>query len=122
MGAVKDKLLDTGVRPNVIADCVGVVDGEVASKKGMTGLVIKGGYKAFKALKPGIVEEAVNHLLDDFVAIVDRHYDEYLGRTGTIARIRRVDGAARYASRRRHVGRDRRRHGSDQVHCAQEDI
>lgn len=78
MGAVKDKLLDTEVRPNVIADCVRVVDGEVASKKGMTGLVIKGGYKAFKALKPGIVEEAVTHLLDDFVAIVDKHYDEYL--------------------------------------------
>lgn len=78
MGAVKDKMLDSKVRPNVVADCVKIVDNEVSSKKGVTGLVIKGGYKAFKAFKPTIVEEAVDHLLDDFVAIVDKHYQEYL--------------------------------------------
>lgn len=78
MGIVKDKLIDGGKRPEVIADCVRLVDSEVASKKGVTGMMIKGGYKAFKALRPTIVKEAVEHLLDDFIGIADGHYDEYL--------------------------------------------
>ncbi|MCP4599927.1 MAG: hypothetical protein GY847_05205 [Proteobacteria bacterium] len=77
MGVVKNKLLESNVRPDVVADCVKLVDAEVASKKGVTGFMIKGGYKAFKALKPSIVKEAVEHLLDDFVTVLDHCYDEY---------------------------------------------
>lgn len=78
MGIVKEKLLDGAQRPRVVADCVQLVDDQVAAKKGVTGLMIKGGYKAFKAIKPGIVREAVENLLDDFVEIADGHYAEYL--------------------------------------------
>ncbi|MDJ0762017.1 MAG: hypothetical protein QNJ97_03430 [Myxococcota bacterium] len=77
MGILKDKLMEDGIRPTLIADCVALVESEVASKKGVTGLMIKGGYKAFKAIKPKIVAEAVDHLLDDFVGVLDRHYDAY---------------------------------------------
>jgi hypothetical protein len=77
MGALKDKLLVAGVRPKVVADCVVVVDSEVASKKGLGGAVIKTGYKAFKAIRPSIVKEAVEHLLDDFVNVMDVRYAEY---------------------------------------------
>jgi hypothetical protein len=78
MGALKDKLLDAAVRPVVVGDCAALVDNEVASKSGITGAVIKTGYKAFKALKPNIVKEAVDHLLDDFTAVLDKHYDVFL--------------------------------------------
>ena len=78
MGIVKDKLLDSGTRPAVIIDCVQLVDNEVASKKGVTGMMIKGGYKAFKAIKPTIVKEAVDILLDSFIEIADGHYGEYM--------------------------------------------
>jgi hypothetical protein len=77
MGALTDRLLETGTRPKVVTDCVALVDGEVAAKKGVTGMVIKTGYKAFKALKPTIVKEAVEHLLDDFVKVIDGHYGEF---------------------------------------------
>jgi hypothetical protein len=78
MGALKDTLLDTGNRSAVVADCVQLVDDEVASKKGITGAIIKGGYKAFKKLKPGIVKDAVDHLLDKFVEVLDDIYADYL--------------------------------------------
>lgn len=78
MGLVKEKLLADSQRPNVVSDCVQIVDNQVAAKKGVTGVMIKGGYKAFKAIKPGIVKEAVEHLLDDFVEVADGHYEEYL--------------------------------------------
>lgn len=77
MGALKDKLLETDVRPKVVADCVVLVDKEVASKKGISGAIIKTGYKAFKAIKPTIVKEAVEHLLDDFVGVLDGHWAEF---------------------------------------------
>jgi hypothetical protein len=52
-----------------------LVDNEVATKKGVGGMVIKTGYKAFKALKPNIVKDAVDHLLNDFVGVLDKHFD-----------------------------------------------
>ncbi len=77
MGVVAERLLDPGKRPEVIKDCAALVDSEVASKKGVTGMMIKGGYKAFKTLKPRIVPEAVEHLIDDFVPILDAYYEEF---------------------------------------------
>lgn len=74
---LKEKITDPGVREVVIKDCVNVVDGEVAAKKGITGMMIKGGYKAFKAIKPGIVEEAVRRLLDDFCDVLDKEYESF---------------------------------------------
>ena len=78
MGALKDKLLEPGKRPDVVADCVQLVDNEVNAKKGVSGMVIKTGYKAFKALRPNIVKEAVDHLLDQFVEKLEKHYDACL--------------------------------------------
>jgi hypothetical protein len=75
MGALKDRLLEAGKRPEVVSDCVVLIDHEVAAKKGVSGMVIKTGYKAFKALRPAIVKDAVEHLLDDFVTVLDKHYD-----------------------------------------------
>ena len=77
MGALKDKLLEETVRPSVVTDCATLVDNEVAAKSGISGAIIKTGYKAFKALKPNIVKEAVNHLLDDFTVVLDRYYEEF---------------------------------------------
>ena len=79
MGIVKETLLKEDARPKVVEDCVKLVDAEVAAKKGVTGFMVKGGYKAFKAIKPRIVRDAVEILLDDFTGIIDEHYDEYLG-------------------------------------------
>lgn len=78
MGILKDTLLAEEKRPTVVKDCATLVDAEVAAKRGVTGMMIKGGYKAFKAIKPGIVTKAVEHLLDDFAVVLDRYYDNYL--------------------------------------------
>ena len=78
MGILKEKLSQPSSRPQIISDCVRLVDGEVAAKSGMTGLMIKGGYKAFKAIMPTIVENAVDHLLDDFAVVLDKHYESYI--------------------------------------------
>lgn len=77
MGKVVEILLGQDARNRVTEDCVTLIDSEVSAKKGATGLVIKAGYRSFKALKPGIVEAAVSHLLPRFALIMDRYYEEF---------------------------------------------
>ena len=79
MGVLTDALLAADKRPQVIADCAKLVDDEVAGKSGVSGILIKAGYKAFTALKPTMVPHAVDALLNDFVRVLDRHYDKYCG-------------------------------------------
>lgn len=69
-------LTEPAVRPNVVADCVRVIDEEVQSKGGLTGIAIKGAYAVVKAVKPGFIAEAMNDLLPDFAARLDRFYQE----------------------------------------------
>jgi hypothetical protein len=67
MPTLKEILLVPGNRPKVVADCVKVIEEEVDAKSGLTGLAVKGAFAVVKAVKPGIVTESVDHMLDDFV-------------------------------------------------------
>lgn len=68
MSKLQDILLDPARRSQVIADCAQLVDEEVSSKGGLGGLAIKGTYGLVKKVKPGIIREAVEHLLEEFVS------------------------------------------------------
>jgi len=78
MGILVETLLAEGTRPRVVDECVQLIDDEVRAKKGLTGKLVQMGYKAFTALKPGIVRRATEFLLDDFTGVLDGHYAEYL--------------------------------------------
>lgn len=67
MSTLSETLLVPGIRPKVVADCVRLVDEEVDSKGGLSGLAIKGAYMVVKAVKPGFIAEAVDNMMDDFV-------------------------------------------------------
>src|SRR4051812_49744978 len=67
MPTLREILTVPGTRPKVVVDCVTLVQEEVDSKGGLTGLAIKGAYALVKAVKPGFVSEAVDGMLDDFV-------------------------------------------------------
>jgi hypothetical protein len=60
-------LADRGKRPSILSACERMIEDEVAGKGGLSGLAIKGGYKVVQAVKPGIIRESLDHLLDDFV-------------------------------------------------------
>jgi hypothetical protein len=68
MPTLKDIMLIPGNRPKVVADCTALVQEEVDSKGGLSGLAIKAAYAVVKAVKPGFISEALDHMLDDFVA------------------------------------------------------
>ena len=65
-------------RQVVIDDTSRLIDDEVASKSGISGMALKGGYKVVKKLKPNMIEEAIDHLLDDFSKALDPLYQSYI--------------------------------------------
>jgi len=80
VAALKELLLRPGLRPQVVNDCCVLIDEEVASKSGVSGLALKAGYAVFKKVKKGALPSAVDWLLDDFVAALDRHHQDYLAK------------------------------------------
>ena len=68
MATLAEILLAPSTRPRLVDDCVDLVDREVDTKSGLSGLAVKGAYTVVKKVKPGIIREAVDRLLDEFVS------------------------------------------------------
>ncbi len=74
---LKALIEDPTPRRAVIMDCVDVIDAEVRSHRGLAGIAVKTAYTVVKAVKPGIVAESLDSLIDDFVGQLQPHYEAY---------------------------------------------
>ena len=82
---LKEALLSEAQRSTVLTDCEKVIDEEVAAKSGFSGLAVKGAFAMVKAIKPGIIHESVNALLDEFVEKMEPFYADFKSKgTGTL--------------------------------------
>lgn len=79
---LQDILLTEQKRPIVVTDAQQLLDEEVSSKKGASGLAVRGAYSAVKAIKSGMITETINKLLDDFAVQLQPFYDEYQANPG----------------------------------------
>lgn len=70
-------LADASKRPALLSDSERVIEQEVNAKSGLTGMAIKGAYKVVCKVKPGFIREAMDNLLDDFVARLEPFYKEH---------------------------------------------
>ncbi|MEY3209888.1 MAG: hypothetical protein RIT28_369 [Pseudomonadota bacterium] len=77
MGALSDAMQDTTRRRAIVDDGVKVVEAEVADKSGLTGLAVKGAFKAVQGIKPGFVGRALDNLMPDFAKQIDPFYDRF---------------------------------------------
>jgi hypothetical protein len=75
MSTLVDKLTAPEVHPKVVAACCDLVDKEVASKGGLSGIAVKAGYAVIKAIKPGFVTQVVESLLPDFATALQPMYE-----------------------------------------------
>ncbi|AUX39528.1 hypothetical protein SOCE26_009210 [Sorangium cellulosum] len=73
---LSETLLDESKKSQVVADCCKLVDEEVASKGGLSGLAVKAGYKAVKGIKPGFIGQVVEKLLPEFAHKLDPLWNE----------------------------------------------
>lgn len=70
-----EQLLDPAKRPQVVAAIAQMVDDEVASKSGLTGMAIKGAYASAKKMKDGIVPQGVEAMLPDIASALAPHWE-----------------------------------------------
>jgi hypothetical protein len=75
MATLTDKLTRPEVRPEVVRACVGLVESEVESKRGLSGAAIKAGFAVIRNLKPGMVSSVVDGLLPDFAMAMQPLYE-----------------------------------------------
>ena len=81
---LSDLLLAADRRRSVVDDCVALVDDHVATRSGLGGLAIKGAYATVKAIKRGFIRDAVDHLLDEFVAHLEPFFAAAMSAGGDI--------------------------------------
>jgi hypothetical protein len=68
-------LADPARRDRIVADCVRIVDDEVAAKGGLSGRLIRAGYASFQKMRPGIVAPALTRLLPMMAPVIQTHWD-----------------------------------------------
>jgi hypothetical protein len=77
MGALSDVIQDQSKRRAIVDDGIKAIEAEVSSKRGLSGLAVKAGFKVVRGIKPGFIGMALDHLLDDFSARIDPYYDQW---------------------------------------------
>lgn len=88
-------LRDPQKRSALLRDCERVIAEEVDAKGGLTGIAIKGAYKIVCKVKPGIIREVMDGLLDDFVARMEPFYTTYRSQpSGTFSAFLRTQSGA----------------------------
>ncbi len=76
--SLTEVLKDAAIRPDVINDAALLIDSEVASKRGISGTLLKSGYALVKRLNKGrFVHEVLEALLDDFVASIEPIHESF---------------------------------------------
>ena len=84
MADLKSILTDPSRRQTVVRDAEQLLDREDEAKSGLSGLAIKGAFKIVKGIRPGLIPDVVDGLLDDFAARLDPFYQAHLTKGGDI--------------------------------------
>jgi hypothetical protein len=73
MPSLVEKLAQGPGRPQMIAECVELIDGQVKQK----GFVIKSAYATIKAIKKRFIPEVVDSMLDEWLEKLQPHFDKW---------------------------------------------
>lgn len=73
---LSDTLKDQTTQSNIAADCVKLMDEQVAEKKGISGLALKAAYGVVKGIGPTYIPGAVEWLLPEAFAALDPMWEE----------------------------------------------
>ncbi|MGH7999237.1 MAG: DUF6918 family protein [Brasilonema sp.] len=73
---LSDGLLDANKKDMVVADCTKLIDTQVASMQGVSGLAMKAGYTAIRGLAPSYCADAIAMLLPESFTALDPIWSE----------------------------------------------
>ncbi|NOZ86717.1 MAG: hypothetical protein GXP49_10685 [Deltaproteobacteria bacterium] len=78
MSSLVEKLPLPKERERILDDCVKLLEQEVKSKGGLSGMAVKAGYKVLKSLSPNAARMAVDDMLDEFLEALEPFHNDYL--------------------------------------------
>src|ERR1700757_865526 len=70
-------LLAPDVQPQVVADCLALIEQEVSGKSGISGAAVKLAYRTAKTFAKGYLQSTVENLLPDFVAVLEPYWADF---------------------------------------------
>ncbi len=73
---LSDNLLNPNNKPLIVQDCCEMIDAQVASKSGLSGMAIKTAFAALKGIKPNYIHGVVDSLLIPCLTAIDPLWDE----------------------------------------------
>lgn len=71
MGLKDQVVRDEDIQANIAADCAKLMDEQVATKTGISGLALKTAYRALKGIGPGYIPKALNSLVPQALDALD---------------------------------------------------
>lgn len=74
---VQEILLAPDTRPQVISDCLALIEQEVSGKSGISGTAVKLAYKTASTFAPGYLQATVESLLPDMVAQLEPYWADF---------------------------------------------
>ena len=80
MATLKERLGGGEKRQQLIDDACRVLDEEVADKSGLSGMAVKAAFSVIKGVKPGFIRQAVDHLTDEFLDVIEPFHQEALAK------------------------------------------
>ena len=72
-----ETLISKHLIDQVVQDCVAIVRDEVSQKRGMSGVVIKTGFKVVEKVRPSVLDDLFYSLLPSFIEELKPLYDDY---------------------------------------------
>ncbi len=75
--SVAEVLLKPPKREEIVRESERVLDAEVADKRGVSGFAVKGTFKLVKGVKPGLIPQVIDGLLDDFMKKIEPFWQNW---------------------------------------------
>ncbi|MCX7594753.1 MAG: hypothetical protein N2235_13510 [Fischerella sp.] len=73
---LSDELLNPNKRSMVVDDCCNMIEAQLASKSGISGMALKTAFAALKGIKPGYIPYVVDLLLPECFTALDPIWSE----------------------------------------------
>lgn len=80
---LQEILLAPDTKPAVTADCLTLVDQEVADKSGVSGVALKGAYKVVRSFAAGYLTSTLEALLPEMLPRLQPYWDEHRAAGGS---------------------------------------
>jgi hypothetical protein len=80
---LQEILLAPDTEPHVVADCLTLIEQEVAGKSGISGTAVKLAYKTAKTFAKGYLQSTVENLLPDFVGTLEPYWADFTSSGGS---------------------------------------